>query len=138
MSKTDLVNYIAEETGLTKADAKRAMEAFEKGVVAGLKKDGKVTSVLFLVWDDKTVYQLLGGSVPEYQALDTYDALIWEGIKLASKKKKAYDFEGSVIKRISKSFREFGGEPKQYFRIRKIFNPEIILREAYQTIERGL
>ena len=40
MSKTDLVNYIAEETGLTKADSARALEAFVSGVTEGLKKEG--------------------------------------------------------------------------------------------------
>ena len=43
MSKTDLVNYIAEECGFTKADAARAVEAFVGGVTKGLKEDGKVT-----------------------------------------------------------------------------------------------
>lgn len=43
MTKTDLVNFIAEETGLTKADAARALEAMMTGVVKGLKEDGKVT-----------------------------------------------------------------------------------------------
>ena len=43
MSKTDLVNYIAEETGLTKADSARALEAMMNGIVKGLKEDGKVT-----------------------------------------------------------------------------------------------
>ena len=32
MSKTDLVNYVAEQTGLTKADAARALEAVIGGV----------------------------------------------------------------------------------------------------------
>ncbi len=50
---TELVNYIAEETGLTKADAKRAVEAFEKGIVEGLKKDGKVTLTGFLTFTKK-------------------------------------------------------------------------------------
>lgn len=45
---TELVNYIAEETGLTKADAKRAMEAMQKGIIKGLKKDKKVTLTGFL------------------------------------------------------------------------------------------
>ena len=43
MTKTDLLHYIAEETGLTKADAARALEAVIGGVTAGLKKEGKVT-----------------------------------------------------------------------------------------------
>ena len=42
MTKTDLVNYIAEEAGLTKADATRALDAFMGGVTKGLKKEGKV------------------------------------------------------------------------------------------------
>lgn len=43
MSKTDLVNFMAEETGLTKADATRALDAMMKGVIVGLKKEKKVT-----------------------------------------------------------------------------------------------
>ncbi len=42
MTKTDLVNYIAEEAGLTKADATRALDAFMGGVTKGLKEEGKV------------------------------------------------------------------------------------------------
>lgn len=98
-------------------------------------KEGDIASVMFLVWDEKSVYLLLAGSIPEYQALDTYDSLIWEGIKFAHEKGLKYDFEGSVIKRISKSFREFGGEPNPYFRIRKVFNPEIVRQEAEDLIK---
>ena len=97
--------------------------------------NGNITSVLFIVWDEVAVYNLLGGGIPGFQNLETYDMLIWEAIKFASRKGLKYDFEGSVIKRISKSYREFGGVPKQYFRIRKIFNPEIIRDEAEQRIK---
>lgn len=95
---------------------------------------GNIASVLFLVWDERSAYLLLGGSVPEFQTLDTYSAVIWESIKFASEMGLKYDFEGSVIKRISKSFREFGGEPKPYFRIRKVFNPEIMRAETEKLI----
>lgn len=94
-----------------------------------------IQSLLFLVWDDKAVYQILGGNIPEYQKKDTYSFLIWNGIQIASDMGKVYDFEGSVIPRISRSFREFGGEPKPYFRIRKVFNPEIIRQESEKIIE---
>lgn len=53
MSKTDLVNYIAEEAGLTKADASRALEAMMSGVVKGLKKEGKVTLTGFCTFTAK-------------------------------------------------------------------------------------
>ena len=47
MSKTELVEFIANEAGLTKADAARALDAAINGVTKGLKKDGKVTLVGF-------------------------------------------------------------------------------------------
>lgn len=53
MSKQDLVNFIAEETGLTKADATRALDAFMKGVTEGLKKEGKVTLTGFATFEVK-------------------------------------------------------------------------------------
>ena len=60
MSKTDLVNYIAEETGLTKADASRALEAMMDGVVKGLKEDGKVTLTGFCTYNAKQKEEKMG------------------------------------------------------------------------------
>jgi len=98
--------------------------------------NGEIASVLFLVWDDRSVYHLMGGTMPGYGQYETYNSLTWRGIELAHEKGLAYDFEGSMIERISKSFREFGGVPKQYFRIRKVFSPEVIEREAHAEIAR--
>lgn len=50
MTKTDLVNYMAEEAGLTKADAARALDAFMSGVTKGLKEEGKVTLTGFFTF----------------------------------------------------------------------------------------
>lgn len=50
MTKTDLVNYMAEETGLTKADATRALDAMMGGVIKGLKEEGKVTVTGFVTF----------------------------------------------------------------------------------------
>jgi DNA-binding protein HU-beta len=47
MSKTELVEFIANEAGLTKADATRALDACVAGITAGLKEEGKVTLVGF-------------------------------------------------------------------------------------------
>lgn len=99
-----------------------------------ITEDEKVSSLMFLVWDEKRIYQLLAGSIPEYQHFDSYDSLIWDGIQLAHEKGLKYDFEGSVIKRISKSFREFGAVPERYYRIRKVFNPEILQAEFEQNL----
>lgn len=53
MSKAELVNFIAEETGLTKADATRALDAMQKGVEKGLKESGKVTLTGFCTFASK-------------------------------------------------------------------------------------
>lgn len=53
MSKTELVNYIAEEAGLTKADATRALDAMQNGIIKGLKESGKVTLTGFCTFASK-------------------------------------------------------------------------------------
>ena len=53
MSKTDLVNFIAEETWLTKADSSRALEAMMNGVIKGLKESQKVTLTGFCTFTAK-------------------------------------------------------------------------------------
>lgn len=47
MTKACLVDYIAENAELTKADATRALEAMLAGLTKGLKEDGKVSLVGF-------------------------------------------------------------------------------------------
>lgn len=47
MTKAELVEFIAEQADLTKADAGRALEAVMEGITSGLKKSGKVTLVGF-------------------------------------------------------------------------------------------
>ena len=51
MNKTELIDAIAQEAGLSKADAKKALEAFLATVEKTLKKGDKMTDVLisFLV-----------------------------------------------------------------------------------------
>lgn len=47
MNKTELIAVMAEETGLTKADAGRALDAFVGAVTGSLKKGENVTLVGF-------------------------------------------------------------------------------------------
>ena len=47
MSKTELVELIAEQAEISKAAASRALDAALEGIVEGLKKEGKVTLVGF-------------------------------------------------------------------------------------------
>ncbi len=47
MSKAELVDFIAAQAGLTKADAGRALDATMEGIKKGLKKEGRVALVGF-------------------------------------------------------------------------------------------
>jgi DNA-binding protein HU-beta len=47
MNKTEFISAIAEKSGLSKADAKKAVEAFIDTVSAELKKGGKVAILGF-------------------------------------------------------------------------------------------
>ena len=53
MTKQDLTNYIAEQTGLTKADSARALEAMMSGVAKGLKEEGSVKLTGFCTFTAK-------------------------------------------------------------------------------------
>ena len=47
MSKTQLVEYVAETANVSKAEAARVVDAVLEGITNGLKKEGKVTFVGF-------------------------------------------------------------------------------------------
>ena len=53
MGKQDLVQVIAEKTGLTKADSARALDAVIEGIQEGLKKKSKVSFVGFGTFEAK-------------------------------------------------------------------------------------
>jgi DNA-binding protein HU-beta len=47
MNKAELIDAIASKAGMTKADAKKALDAFIKATTASLKKGGRVALVGF-------------------------------------------------------------------------------------------
>lgn len=47
MNKTEFINAVAEKSGLSKADAKKAVEAFVETVSSELKEGGKVALLGF-------------------------------------------------------------------------------------------
>ena len=53
MNKTELVDAIAKETGLSKKDSEKAVKAFTEAVSKELKKKGKVQLVGFGTFESK-------------------------------------------------------------------------------------
>ena len=54
MTKTSLIDYVAEKAGMSKAEAGRALDAVLAGIVEGLKNDGEVVLVGFGKFSVKT------------------------------------------------------------------------------------
>ena len=81
--------------------------------------ENEIIAVNFLVYDDNTVYYLMGGIEPNKKDLGGMDVIQFESIKFAIENNKRFDFEGSMIESIEKYFRSFGAIQKPYFQIYK-------------------
>ena len=74
MNKTELIDAIAQDAGITKVDAKKALESFLSNIEAALKKGDKVSLVGFGSW-----------SVSERAARDGRNPQTGKTIKIAAK-----------------------------------------------------
>lgn len=84
-------------------------------------KNSNIHSAALFAYDTNAVYYLMSGVVDEFRDSQSLTLLIYEGIKLANRLEKSFDFEGSMKKNIERFFRQFGAEQKQYFDISKSF-----------------
>lgn len=83
--------------------------------------NGKIHSAAYFVWDDESVYYLMSASDPAFRHTQSLTLLLYEGIKLASRMGKKFDFEGSMKKNIEHHFRQFGAKQFPYHHIQKTF-----------------
>ena len=88
MTKAELVEFVAENADLTKADAARALDAVGAGVTKGLKKEGKVTLVGFGTFTAKKRAARTGRN-PQTGAEVKIAARVVPGFKAGSKLKDA-------------------------------------------------
>ena len=88
MTKAELVEFIAENADLTKADAARALEATIEGITEGLKKAGKVTLVGFGTFSAKQREAHTGRNPQTWEAVEIA-ARIVPGFKAGNKLKDA-------------------------------------------------
>lgn len=77
----------------------------------------QVHGVVYLVYDNKTAYYLLGGGDPNLRKSGAQYLALWEAIQFASTVSQSFDFEGSMHSNIESVFRGFGGVQKPYMRI---------------------
>ena len=82
-------------------------------------KEGNIHAGVYLIWDNNTVYYLMGGADPDLRSSGATPYLLWEGVKFALNNKKDFDFEGSMLEPVEMFVRSFGAKQKQTFKITK-------------------
>lgn len=84
-----------------------------------IDESNNIHSAALFAYDSTSVYYLMSGSDEDFRESQSLTLLIYEGIKLANRLGKGFDFEGSMKIDIERFFRQFGAEQKQYFDIQK-------------------
>ena len=82
----------------------------------------KAIACMCLVYDKQTAYNIIFGTDFQHVKTGAPSFLIWEGIKIASKRVNRFDFEGSRLPTIQPFYQAFGGKPTPYFEISKAGN----------------
>jgi len=97
-------------------------------------KDGTVIACNFLIYDENTVYYLMGGIDPDKKDLGGMDVVQFESIKYALQIGRKFDFEGSMIESIEKYFRSFGAIQKPYYSVSKTNSKLLKTRQLIKEI----
>jgi len=87
--------------------------------IYAVDKTGVIHSALFVVWSKYSAYDLISSIDPDHKNSESASLLVWEMIKYLSGKTYRFDFEGSMIESVERSFRQFGTVQKAYFNIGK-------------------
>lgn len=92
-----------------------------------------IHSALFIVWDKNSAYNLISTIDMDYKNSGATSLLIKEMINFLSDKTKKFDFEGSMIKNVENSFKQFGTQQLQYFKIMKFNSIPLKIIKALQS-----
>jgi Acetyltransferase (GNAT) domain len=83
-------------------------------------KEGELLGGVWIAWDDKRAYYLLGGFDRSAQSNNAVALAMWRAIQFTALNLKLpeFDFEGSMIPAIERFFRKFGGKITPNYTIR--------------------
>src|SRR5260370_7073664 len=82
--------------------------------------EGRIHAAVYIIWDDRSAYYLMGAADPELRNSGATSLLLWEAIQFAATVTRSFDFEGSMIESIERFFRAFGAKQKPYFHISRM------------------
>jgi len=85
--------------------------------------DGSLQSAVALVYDEQTCYYWLPTYCEQYKHNGSMAWLTVEAIVWSMNKGIEFDFEGSMVPSIARSYREFGGQERVYYGAEKYYHP---------------
>ena len=112
-----------EKLSLSVEDLRRLHQVLQKERASQIfiAKDttGKPCGGTYIVWDNKRAYYLLGGFDPESGSSGAVALALWEAIQYTARELQLseFDFEGSDIPGVERSFREYGGQLTPYYTV---------------------
>jgi len=80
-------------------------------------KDGHMHAAIFVVFDPKSAYFLISSIDPDYRNSGAATLLVKRALEYLAHLTRRFDFEGSMIEGVEKSFRRFGAKQVPYFSI---------------------
>ena len=87
--------------------------------IYAIDSDGNIHAAFFVIWDKNSAYYLISTIDPSFRSSGATSLLMKKIIEFLSTKTDRFDFEGSMIEPVEKSFRQFGAKQKLYFNITK-------------------
>ena len=104
-------------------------------IIFAKDKKGRIHAATYIIWDQNSSYYLMGGANPELRNSGAQSLLTWEAIRFSSTVTKQFDFEGSMIESVERSFRAFGARQIPYFQIKKVNSRLLKLIVAISTLK---
>jgi len=98
----------------------KSIENKQGATIYAVDENEIIHGAIFYIWDNSSIIELVSAFDPDYKSIGSSTYLVYYLMSEASKQKKIFDFEGSMIEKVEDSFRQFGAQQKQYFRISKI------------------
>ncbi|MCL5071056.1 MAG: GNAT family N-acetyltransferase, partial [Actinobacteria bacterium] len=80
---------------------------------------GEAIAGVYIIWDEKRCYYLLGGYDPEQSHHGGSALAMWEAIRFTKNELglDEFDFEGSMVPQIEQFFRKFGSRLTPYYTV---------------------
>jgi hypothetical protein len=94
----------------------------QRTILAVKDESGTVHAIAYLVWDERTTYDLFNGTAPAHRKSNSTYLLIWDALKNNYGRSQFFDFEGSMVEPVEEFLRSFGGQLTPHFRVFKASN----------------